>query len=315
VLHDALAKGYGPENISSATGRVLNLSTITHRLGGVHMVANVSRALQSFVAVGSSVVRPGELGCTSNFLEYRHRLDPITKIRQFNPTDNDGWVPHDVFKSAYQLIEPTSVSAANARTRHYLLTPWCICRSFVCFSVLGRTRRNKATASRLCGKPCKARRKPSKLPSRTCTQRQRAPTDAAQDRRRTQGMVLGFGEHLMRAVIRIIVLGLCASASAWAADAPPSASSKAPETLCKQTKLTDAKYIPSAREAALTVRHVLCFEGGNQDAILNALVDFVEQQRSEHWFDRFGGFENNGDPLARVLEILNANRAQVPTSG
>lgn len=123
VLHDTLAKAYGPENISSA-GRSLNLSTVSHRLGGVHMVANVSRALQTFVAAGSSVVRPGPLGCTTNFLEYRHRLDPITKLRQFNPTDNDGWVPHSTFQSSYQLIEPTSVTAANVHgLDHYLLTP------------------------------------------------------------------------------------------------------------------------------------------------------------------------------------------------
>jgi hypothetical protein len=119
---------------------------------------------------------------------------------------------------------------------------------------------------------------------------------------------------LIRTLIRSLVLVLCVTASAWAADTPSSKSTAA-ETLCKQTKLTDAKYFPSARESALKVRHVLCFEGGNQDAILNALVDFVEKQRGEHWFDRFGGFENNGDPLARVLELLNANRDQIPTIG
>ena len=69
VVHDALAKTYGPDNLTASTGKVLNLSPIEHRLGGVHMVANVSRALQTFVKVGSSIVRPGELGCTSVYME------------------------------------------------------------------------------------------------------------------------------------------------------------------------------------------------------------------------------------------------------
>lgn len=124
VVHDTLAKAYGPENLVAAPGRVLNLSPVEHRLGGVHMVANVSRALQTFVKVGSSIVRPGPLGCTSVFMEYRHKLDPIARIRPFDPTDNDGWVPHDVFGAAYRLIEPTSVTEANVHAlHHYLITP------------------------------------------------------------------------------------------------------------------------------------------------------------------------------------------------
>lgn len=124
VLHDTLSKSYGPANLVSGAGKVLNLSPIEHRLGGVHMVANVSRALQTFVKVGESIVRPGPLGCTSVFVEYRHKLDPIPKIRPFNPTDNDGWVPHDIFNSVYDLIEPSSVTAANVHDlRHYLAIP------------------------------------------------------------------------------------------------------------------------------------------------------------------------------------------------
>jgi hypothetical protein len=124
VVHDALAKAYGPDNLIAGTGKVLNLSPIEHRLGGVHMLANVSRALQTFVKVGSSIVRPGPLGCTSVFLEYRHKLDPIARIRPFNPTNNDGWVPHDVFQFVYSLIEPSSVTDANVHgLGHYLITP------------------------------------------------------------------------------------------------------------------------------------------------------------------------------------------------
>ncbi len=123
VLHDTLAKAYGPENIE-LDGKAINLNSVSDRLAGIHMVANVSRALQSFVAVGSSIVRPGPLGCAGVFAEYRHRLDPIPMIRQFNPTNNGEWVPQTIFTSVYSLREPTSVTEANVHgLGHYLLTP------------------------------------------------------------------------------------------------------------------------------------------------------------------------------------------------
>jgi hypothetical protein len=126
VLHDTLAKAYGPHNLPDANGTVLNLSPIEQRLGGVHMVANVSRALQTFVKVGASVVRPGSLGCTSVFMEYRHKLDPITKVKPFNPTNNGEWIPQDIFTSVYSLVEPSSVTQANVHDLgHYLITPMC----------------------------------------------------------------------------------------------------------------------------------------------------------------------------------------------
>ncbi len=123
VLHDSLAKAYGPENIES-DGKALNLNGVSDRLGGIHMVANVSRSLQTFVTVGSSIVRPGPLGCTGVFAEYRHRLDPIPMIRPFNPTNNGEWVPQSIFTSVYSLQGPTPVTEANVhRLGHYLLIP------------------------------------------------------------------------------------------------------------------------------------------------------------------------------------------------
>ncbi|MDZ7749684.1 MAG: hypothetical protein U5K43_13485 [Halofilum sp. (in: g-proteobacteria)] len=124
VVHDTLAKAYGPDQLRDPDGNDHSLSTRTHRLGSVHMVANVSRVLESFIEVKSSVVRPGELGCTSDFLEYRHALDPITWVRPFDPTDNGRWVSHAVFRSAYLLARPTSVTQANTHAiGHYLLNP------------------------------------------------------------------------------------------------------------------------------------------------------------------------------------------------
>ena len=88
------------------------------------MVANVSRALETFVQVESSAVRPGELGCTTVFNEYRHRLDPITKIKPFTPTESGGWVPATLFKSVYRLVQPSAVTEANVHAlNHYLKIP------------------------------------------------------------------------------------------------------------------------------------------------------------------------------------------------
>jgi|KBSMisStandDraft_5_1062788.scaffolds.fasta_scaffold113890_2 hypothetical protein len=124
VLHDTLAKAFGPHNLIDADGTAVNLSPVEHCLGGVHMVANVSRALQTVVKVGSSIVRPGPLGCTSVFLEYRHKLDPIPMIRPFNPTNNGEWIPQAMFTSVYSLVETSSVTQANVHDLgHYLITP------------------------------------------------------------------------------------------------------------------------------------------------------------------------------------------------
>lgn len=117
VVHDTLAKLYGPEPMDT------KLSTVSQKLGAVHQISNVSRLLQSFRKVGSSEVRPGT-GCCTNFLEYRHKLDPFTKIKPFDPTDNGEWVSHKVWNSSYQLIEPTSVTSANVHNLdHYLKDP------------------------------------------------------------------------------------------------------------------------------------------------------------------------------------------------
>lgn len=124
VVHDTLAKAYGPDQLVGPDGSDHSLSTTTHRLGSVHMLANVSRALQSFIDVKASVVRPGARGCASEYLEYRHRLDPIARVRPFDPTDNGRWVSHRVFRKAYALATLTSVTRANTHAiGHYLLNP------------------------------------------------------------------------------------------------------------------------------------------------------------------------------------------------
>ncbi|MEM8815984.1 MAG: hypothetical protein AAGE85_09155 [Pseudomonadota bacterium] len=117
VVHDTLAKLYGPEPGPA------KLSNVRDRLGGVHQVANVSRLLQSFRKVGSSEVRPGT-GCCSVFYEYRHMLDPFPRFKPFDPTDNGEWVSHSAWQSSYRLVRPTGVTGANVHgLDHYLLNP------------------------------------------------------------------------------------------------------------------------------------------------------------------------------------------------
>lgn len=122
VVHDTLAKAYGAEPLEK-DGQSLKLLNGRDRLGGVHMAANVSRVLQSFRKVGASEVRPGT-GCCGSYFEYRHKLDPFTKVKPFDPTDNEEWVPHNVFRRTYRLIEPSAVTAANVHgLDHYLANP------------------------------------------------------------------------------------------------------------------------------------------------------------------------------------------------
>lgn len=126
VVHDTLQKTFGAENILAPDNTELNLNTTEHRLGGIHMIANVSRVLQSFIKVGSSVVRPGKLGCTSAFYEYRHKLDPFTYVKPFEPTNNGGWVDQTTFKRAYRLVHDdlNEVTAANVHSlEHYIANP------------------------------------------------------------------------------------------------------------------------------------------------------------------------------------------------
>jgi len=124
VLHDSLAKLYDD---NYTLGDEENLSTRMHKLGSLHMVANTSRVLESFVPVNKSVVKPGPGGCTAKYYEYRHSLDPITWPKPFNPTDNGGWISNDSwFFKRYQLIRPTSITSEHGNTHsigHYIFDP------------------------------------------------------------------------------------------------------------------------------------------------------------------------------------------------
>ncbi len=124
VTHDCLAKLYKPEY---KLGDLNNLSNKMHKLGSVHMVANTSRVLQSFINVDQSPVKPGDGGCTFFYREYRHLLDPITWPKSFNPTNNQGWITNKDWRSKrYQLVHPTSITNQHGNThsiQHYLANP------------------------------------------------------------------------------------------------------------------------------------------------------------------------------------------------
>jgi len=124
VVHDTLAKLY---KANQQLGDVQNLDVGVHKLGSLHLVANTSRVLESFVKVDRSVVKPGEGGCTSQYNEYRHKLDPITWPRSFDPTDNGSWISNDAWAvGRYQLIQPTALTNEHGNTHslhHYIFNP------------------------------------------------------------------------------------------------------------------------------------------------------------------------------------------------
>lgn len=122
VTHDALAKVYGSTQFDDPS--LPRLDPITSPLGSLHQVANVSRLLQSFVNVRSSVVRPGSRGCIGMFKEYRHHLDPFTVPRAFDPTNNGEWISVDDYDDIYSLSTGSEVTAANTHAlAHYLANP------------------------------------------------------------------------------------------------------------------------------------------------------------------------------------------------
>ena len=123
VLHDTLAKLYTDDWRQQAK----SLSVRSHKLGSLHLVANTSRVLESFIKVSASVVKPDKLGCTTLYREYRHKYDPITWAKAFNPSDNGNWISNERWHLGfYRLIEPTSITSQQGHThaiQHYIQNP------------------------------------------------------------------------------------------------------------------------------------------------------------------------------------------------
>ncbi len=123
VLHDSLAKAYGEPSVDVPNP----LNVVDHYLGSLHFVANTSRVLQSFIKVKDSRVKPGPEGCTRLYREYRHSLDPIARVKPFNPNGNGGWIgDYQWRKKHYQLQPLTSITNKHGNTHsieHYLYNP------------------------------------------------------------------------------------------------------------------------------------------------------------------------------------------------
>lgn len=116
VMHDTLASAY--DEGFDINGVIKALSPTMHKLSSVHLVANVSRVLESFVNVGSSIVRP-TTGCTNYFREYRHKFDPFTWVRPFDPPETPPWTPN-----GYELTRIKRIAQFNTHDiTHYIKNP------------------------------------------------------------------------------------------------------------------------------------------------------------------------------------------------
>lgn len=123
VVHDTLVRMYGSAKFEDK-GVDRTLDSTENRLAGVHMVANVSRALWSIERIGSSIVKPGVGGCVASYREYRHELDPIPMVRAFNPTSNGEWISPKDYRLNYHLERFNTVTRANVHSLdHYLDYP------------------------------------------------------------------------------------------------------------------------------------------------------------------------------------------------
>ncbi len=77
--------------------------------------------------------------------------------------------------------------------------------------------------------------------------------------------------------------------------------------------LSDATHLSELREAAVRVKVVQC-SGGSQDEVTQAFVEFIEG--NQDWFARFGGFENDLNPMAVIKQTLAAGRTyDIPSIG
>jgi hypothetical protein len=125
VVHDSLASLYVDGPVAEG-GK--NLSTRSSKLGSVHMVANVSRALESFAKVAESVVHPcGRGGCVFAYYQYRHIVDPFTIPSPFEPIANGIWKdPFSLPPTEYQRLRPRLVTELNTHSiSSYLENPEC----------------------------------------------------------------------------------------------------------------------------------------------------------------------------------------------
>lgn len=120
VVHDTLSMLYA----STKDRKKPQLNLRTHKLGSVHLIANVSKILDFYVPVDDSYLRPGAGGCTRFYYQYNHSLDPFTKVSPFEPDANDGWVDPLTYQLQYIDVSTNDITGGNPHgIGHYIRDP------------------------------------------------------------------------------------------------------------------------------------------------------------------------------------------------
>ncbi|HYC69887.1 MAG TPA: hypothetical protein VEB66_01690 [Opitutaceae bacterium] len=128
VAHDTLHVLYKAQLDDDMKERgVKPLNPITHQLASIWMFANVSRLVNSVTGFANplaSIVRPGDQGCATTFVNVRHKLDPFTWLACFDPANDDSWLPGPLYATAYSNIVTDLVADPNTHSfTQYLRDP------------------------------------------------------------------------------------------------------------------------------------------------------------------------------------------------
>lgn len=125
VLHDTLSLLYRPE--TDLANEIPDLDVTNHKLASVWMVANVSRLINAATKLAeplTSVVRPGNEGCSIVFNSVRHKLDPFTWISRFSPQNNGKWISEYAYDAYYlDIVNSLVTNADTHKITQYLEDP------------------------------------------------------------------------------------------------------------------------------------------------------------------------------------------------
>lgn len=78
------------------------------------------------------------------------------------------------------------------------------------------------------------------------------------------------------------------------------------ECVCTSEKLADAQFFPTVRTQVLSIRKMLCMDNAPRVDIYRFFYNFVKST-NHRWFDKYGGFEGDTDPLEKVTEIIEGS--------
>ena len=127
VIHDTLYLLYNPESRANVNQDPLRL--VEHKLGSLWMVANVSRLvnridLRKIPDPLTTLVKPGDGGCTAAFFNVHHQLDPFTWLAPFDPQNTGEWIRPDFYRSFYKnIVTKLIVDADTHSFSQYIQDP------------------------------------------------------------------------------------------------------------------------------------------------------------------------------------------------